>query len=153
MFNIVLYQPEIPPNTGNIIRLCANTGAMLHLIHPLGFVLSKKTLKRAALDYLDLATIKEHKNIGECLDSIKNTRVFALSTKGTTSYTKIRYKPNDTLLFGSETSGLPREALNKDYCSEVLRVPMAEESRSINLSNTVAIVLYEGIRQLDNTLV
>ena len=147
MFNIVLYQPEIPPNTGNIIRLCANTGAMLHLIHPLGFVLSKKTLKRAALDYLDLATIKEHKNIGECLGSIKNTRVFALSTKGTTPYT------NDTLLFGSETSGLPREVLNKDYCSGVLRVPMAEESRSINLSNTVAIVLYEGIRQLDNTLV
>ncbi len=153
MFNIVLYQPEIPPNTGNIIRLCANTGAMLHLIHPLGFVLSKKTLKRAALDYLDLATIKEHKNISECLGSIKNTRVFALSTKGTTPYTKVRFRPNDTLLFGSETSGLPREALNKDYCLGVLKVPMTEESRSINLSNTVAIVLYEGIRQLDNTLV
>jgi len=153
MFNIVLYQPEIPPNTGNIIRLCANTGAMLHLIHPLGFVLSKKTLKRAALDYLDLATIKEHKNISECLSYIKNTRVFALSTKGTTPYTKVRFRPNDTLLFGSETSGLPREALNKDYCLGVLKVPMTEESRSINLSNTVAIVLYEGIRQLDNTLV
>ena len=107
MFNIVLYQPEIPPNTGNIIRLCANTGATLHLVHPLGFVLSKKTLKRAALDYEDLATIKEHKNIEDCLKTIHNTRVFALSTKGRTSYTKIEFQPNDTFVFGSETGGLP----------------------------------------------
>ena len=153
MFNIVLYQPEIPPNTGNIIRLCANTGATLHLVHPLGFVLSKKTLKRAALDYVDSATIKEHKNIKECMSAIKKTRVFALSTKGKTLYTKVGFKPNDTLLFGSETSGLPLGALNKNYCLEVLRVPMVEKSRSLNLSNTVAIVLYEGIRQLNNTLV
>ncbi|MBC8464325.1 MAG: tRNA (cytidine(34)-2'-O)-methyltransferase [Bacteroidetes bacterium] len=153
MFNIVLYQPEIPPNTGNIIRLCANTGATLHLVHPLGFVLSKKTLKRAALDYVDFATIKEHKNINECLRTIKKTRVFALSTKGTMPYTKVSFKPNDTLLFGSETSGLPAGVLHKNYCLEVLRVPMVEKSRSINLSNTVAIVLYEGIRQLNNTLV
>ena len=153
MFNIVLYQPEIPPNTGNIIRLCANTGATLHLVHPLGFVLSKKTLKRAALDYVDSATIKEHKNINECMSAIKKTRVFALSTKGTVLYTKVDFKQNDTLLFGSETSGLPAEILHKNYCLEVLRVPMVEKSRSINLSNTVAIVLYEGIRQLNNTLI
>lgn len=153
MFNIVLYQPEIPPNTGNIIRLCANTGATLHLVHPLGFVLSKKTLKRAALDYVDSATIKEYKNINECLRTIKKTRVFALSTKGTTLYTKVDFKPNDTFLFGSETSGLPTEILHKNHCLEALRVPMVEKSRSINLSNTVAIVLYEGIRQLNNTLV
>ena len=153
MFNIVLYQPEIPPNTGNIIRLCANTGATLHLVHPLGFILSKKTLRRAALDYVDFATIKEHKNINECMRAIKKTRVFALSTKGTVLYTKVDFKPNDTLLFGSETSGLPTEILHKNYCLKVLRVPMVEKSRSINLSNTVAIVLYEGIRQLNNTLI
>ena len=123
------------------------------MVHPLGFVLSKKTLRRAALDYVDFATIKEHKNINECMRAIKKTRVFALSTKGTVLYTKVDFKPNDTLLFGSETSGLPTEILHKNYCLKVLRVPMVEKSRSINLSNTVAIVLYEGIRQLNNTLV
>ena len=152
MFNIVLYQPEIPPNTGNIIRLCANTGSALHLVHPLGFVLSKKTLKRAALDYEDLATIKEHKNIEDCLKTIHNTRVFALSTKGRTSYTKIEFQPNDTFVFGSETGGLPLKFTRSRQCEKVLRVPMVEQSRSINLSNTVAIVIYEGLRQLKNNL-
>lgn len=144
MFNIVLYQPEIPPNTGNIIRLCANTGCSLHLIEPLGFKLEDKQLRRAGLDYHEWAEVKIYRNIKEL--NPKNT-VYALSTKGSRNYHEVEFKAGDYLIFGPETRGLPTAYLDGLNDEQILRLPMLEHSRSLNLSNTVAIVAYEALRQ------
>ncbi len=147
MFNIALYQPEIPPNTGNIMRLCANTGCRLHLIHPLGFSLDEKQVKRAGMDYCDLAVVQEHDNFAAFNLAMQGKRVFALSTKVNTRYSDADFQPGDVLLFGPETRGLP-EALLLSLPEELkLRVPMLPDSRSMNLSNTVAVVVYEALRQ------
>ena len=151
MFNIVLYQPEIPPNTGNIIRLCANTGAKLHLIKPLGFEISDKHLKRAGLDYHEFANLKTYENYEEFLEHFKNNKsanLFALTTKGSKQYQTVEFKENDYLMFGPETRGLPKEILDSLNPSQKIRIPMHENSRSLNLSNTVAIVLFESLRQI-----
>ncbi len=148
MFNIVLFQPEIPPNTGNIIRLCANAGANLHLIKPLGFAPDDKQLRRAGLDYHDWTAVKQYDDFEAFLDSFPNVRIFAYSTKGTQYYTDINYQVGDALLFGPETRGLPATLLNHTKVASVLRVPMIPNNRSLNLSNTAAIVLYEAWRQL-----
>ena len=144
MFNIVLYQPEIPPNTGNIIRLCANTGCMLHLIEPLGFKLEDKQLRRAGLDYHEWAEVKIYQSIN---DLKPEGQVYALSTKGKKYYHQAAFKTGDYLVFGPETRGLPESYLNQLDKNSILRLPMLENSRSLNLSNTVAIVTYEALRQ------
>ena len=149
MLNVVLYQPEIPPNTGNIIRLCANTGAMLHLVGPLGFVLDDARLKRAGLDYTDMANVRTHKNWQSWLEQYPETPVWAFSTRGTVRYTEAAICKGDALLFGPETRGLPVEVLKQAGPERVLRLPMQSDSRSLNLSNTVAIALYEGLRRLN----
>lgn len=147
MFDIALYQPEIPPNTGNIMRLCANTGCRLHLIHPLGFSLDEKQVKRAGMDYRDLAVVQEHDNFAAFNVAMQGKRVFALSTKVSTRYSDAAFEAGDVLLFGPETRGLP-EALLLSLPDELkLRVPMLPDSRSMNLSNTVAVVVYEALRQ------
>lgn len=146
MFNIVLYQPEIPPNTGNIIRLCANTGCFLHLIEPLGFKLEDKQLRRAGLDYHEWADVKVYKTIDELIPEAGQT-VYALSTKGRNFYHQASFKAGDYLVFGPETRGLPESYLNTMNPEQILRLPMRENSRSLNLSNTVAIVTYEALRQ------
>ena len=149
MFNIVLFEPEIPPNTGNIIRLCANTGCQLHLIEPLGFSMEEKALRRAGLDYHEFANIKVWPDYPSFLEGAKPERLFALSTKGTHHYHDVAFTSGDYLMFGPETRGLPvdvREALPKE---QVLRMPMLPDSRSLNLSNTVAIMVYEAWRQLN----
>ena len=148
MLNIVLYQPEIPPNTGNIIRLCANTGVGLHLIHPLGFEMTKKSLRRASLDYKEFAQVLDHKNLDDLKQHFPNKKYYAISTKGGTPLYKTSFNKNDILLFGNETKGLPQEALSSEDCLDIIRIPMAQGSRSINLSNAVAIVLFEALRQL-----
>ncbi len=147
MFHIVLYQPQIPPNTGNIIRLVANNGFKLHLIEPLGFNLEQKQLRRAGLDYHDLANVFQYPSYGHFLQTVQPDRVFAITTKGTVIYNQVNYTRGDALLFGSETSGLPediRQSLGKEYC---ISIPMRPCSRSLNLSNAVAIVSYEAWRQ------
>ena len=149
MLNIVLHQPEIPPNTGNIIRLCANTGVDLHLIHPLGFDMKKKSLRRASLDYKEFAQVIDHNNLSELKQHFPNKKYYAISTKGGTPLYKTRFKRGDIMLFGNETQGLPPEALTSEDCLDVVRIPMAPGSRSINLSNSVAIVLFEALRQLN----
>lgn len=150
MFQIALYEPEIPPNTGNIMRLCANTGCTLHLIHPLGFQLDAKKLKRAGMDYRDIAVIKEHQNYSDFLQSFdKNVRLFALTTKGSQIYTQARFQENDIFLFGPETRGLPDDVLDFLDSEHKLRLPMQANSRSLNLSNTAAIMVYEALRQHD----
>lgn len=147
MFHIVLYEPEIPPNTGNIIRLCANTGAQLHLIHPLGFHLDSKGLKRAGLDYHEWANIKEYINFDLFLEKISPSRIFACTTKGKTNYTDNVYKTDDAFLFGPESRGLPQELLSTFSEERKIRIPMQPKSRSLNLSNAAAIILYEAWRQ------
>lgn len=149
MFNIALYEPKIPQNTGNIIRLIANNGCHLHLIEPLGFDLAEKNLRRSGLDYLDLANISKHPNYESFLDSMQEHRIFALTTKGQNSYTQVEYQPGDILLFGSETAGLPDNVQQAIPASHQLRIPMQANNRSMNLSNTVAIVSYEAWRQQD----
>ncbi len=144
---IVLYEPEIPPNTGNVIRLCANSGAELHLVEPLGFELDDTKLKRAGLDYHEWAAVKVHTSLADFL-AANSGRVLALTTKANRQYSDARYLPDDILLFGPETRGLPPEVLNKLPEQSRLRVPMREDSRSLNLSNAVAVVLYEAWRQL-----
>ncbi len=148
MLNIVLFEPEIPPNTGNIIRLCANTGMQLHLIHPLGFQLDDSRLKRAGLDYHEYAQLQEHVNLEAFFNIVQPPRVFALSTCGQRGFYDAAFQPGDAFLFGPETRGLPTEVLNSLGQDHVLRLPMLEKSRSLNLSNTVAIVAYEAWRQL-----
>jgi tRNA (cytidine/uridine-2'-O-)-methyltransferase len=147
VFHVALYQPEIPPNTGNIIRLCANTGAELHLIHPLGFAPNNKQLERAGLDYHAWAAIKHHEDYEAFLRDAKPRRLIACSTHGTQNYSDMAYEVGDVFLFGPETRGLPKEML-EDFPSEhVIRIPMMPHSRSLNLSNAVAVVLYEALRQ------
>ena len=148
MFHIILFEPEIPPNTGNIIRLCANAGASLHLIHPLGFEMSEKSLRRAGLDYKALTNVTEHQNLDDCLKKINPNRVFALTTKTDVIYSDIQFQPNDALLFGPETRGLP-EIIRTQHTP--LTIPMQANNRSLNLSNSVAIVLYEALRQNEFT--
>jgi tRNA (cytidine/uridine-2'-O-)-methyltransferase len=147
MFNVVLFQPEIPPNTGNIIRLCANTGASLHLIRPLGFELDEPRLKRAGLDYREFASLSVHDGLDDCLAVLRHPRVFAFSSKADHCYTAVRYCPGDVLLFGPETRGLPRDLIDAMPESRRLRLPMRPGNRSLNLSNTVAVSVYEAWRQ------
>jgi len=148
MFNIVLYQPEIPPNTGNIIRLCANTNARLSLVHPLGFSLDDKRLRRAGLDYHESANIVSYPDLETCLHGKANDRVFAVSTRGGTNYSANLYRNDDTFIFGPETRGLPQEVLDSLPESQIIRIPMQANTRSLNLSNAVAVVIYEAWRQI-----
>ncbi len=147
MFHIILYNPEIPPNTGNILRLAANTGTQLHLIRPLGFNLSNNSLKRAGLDYKKNADFFLHDSFDLCLNSINFNEIYAFTKFAKKTFTKIKFKRNDCLLFGSETSGLPDNILDKIKVTNKLRIPMIMNSRSLNLSNSVAITVYEGLRQ------
>lgn len=148
MLNVVLFEPEIPPNTGNIIRLCANTGFNLHLIKPLGFTWDDKRLRRAGLDYHEFTAIKQHDNYNAFLESEKPQRIFALTTKGTPAHSEVNYQAGDYLLFGPETRGLPADVLDSLPAMQKIRIPMLENSRSMNLSNSVAVAVYEAWRQL-----
>ncbi|WP_299003437.1 tRNA (uridine(34)/cytosine(34)/5-carboxymethylaminomethyluridine(34)-2'-O)-methyltransferase TrmL [uncultured Shewanella sp.] len=149
MFHIALYEPEIAPNTGNIIRLIANNGCQLHLIEPLGFDLEEKKLRRAGLDYSDLANITRHANFDDFLTAMAGKRIMACTTKGSRPHSEIRFKKDDVLLFGPETRGLPMDIINATPLEQRLRIPMMSNSRSLNLSNSVAIISYEAWRQLD----
>ncbi|MCH9689647.1 MAG: tRNA (uridine(34)/cytosine(34)/5-carboxymethylaminomethyluridine(34)-2'-O)-methyltransferase TrmL [Gammaproteobacteria bacterium] len=146
MLHVALFQPEIPPNTGNIIRLCANSGAQLHLIHPLGFALDDKRMRRAGLDYHEWASIQYYADMHTFLDENKQRRIIPCSTKADKKHTEYAYQDDDILLFGPETRGLPLEIIQQH---EAVRIPMKAESRSLNLSNAVAIILFEAWRQLD----
>jgi tRNA (cytidine/uridine-2'-O-)-methyltransferase len=148
MFDVILYQPEIPPNTGNIIRLCANTGAKLHLVKPLGFTLEDKQLLRAGLDYHEFATVTVHESWAECAARFKDRRLFAVSTKGTQQYDLVDYTVGDAFVFGPESRGLPVEIREAVAEPQRIRVPMAPGNRSLNLSNAVAVVIYEAWRQV-----
>lgn len=149
MLHVVLYQPEIPPNTGNIIRLCSNAGASLHLIHPLGFSMDEKQLRRAGLDYRDLCNLHEYNSYTDFIDQCSPTDIVAFTTKGKKTYSDHDFSNNEYLLFGPETRGLPDDVLVTFPDSHLLRLPMQSQSRSLNLSNTVAIGLYEAWRQAD----
>ncbi|MEJ2622153.1 MAG: tRNA (uridine(34)/cytosine(34)/5-carboxymethylaminomethyluridine(34)-2'-O)-methyltransferase TrmL [Candidatus Thiodiazotropha sp.] len=149
MFHIVLFEPEIPPNTGNIIRLCANSGSKLHLIHPLGFKLDDKRLRRAGLDYHEWADIGEYDSLVEFLTQVEPGNLYACTTKGQRNYAAVSYAPGDALLFGPESRGLATEVLEGLDPSQRIRIPMKPESRSLNLSNAVALILYEAWRQCD----
>ncbi len=149
MISLILYEPEIPPNTGNIIRLCANTGVSLHLVEPLGFELDEPRLKRAGLDYAEFASVRTHASLDTCLAELEQPRVFALSTRGRARHDAPNYKAGDAFLFGPETRGLPQAILDSLPPEQRLRLPMKENSRSLNLSNSAAIVVYEAWRQLD----
>lgn len=151
MFDIVLFEPEIPPNTGNIIRLCANTGAQLHLVKPLGFKLEDKQLKRAGLDYHEFANIQVHDNWDDCKTALAGKRMFAMTTKGSQNYAEVQFQAGDVFVFGPETRGLPDEIRNEFAFNHRLRLPMLANSRSLNLSNSAAIVLYEAWRQINFT--
>src|SRR5271155_1233444 len=148
MFHIVLFEPEIPPNTGNAIRLCANTGAALHLIKPLGFRLDDKSLQRSGLDYHDLASVKVHANLDACLVELGATRLFAVETGARTRYSDVAFRAGDAFVFGPETRGLPANAMDRIGRDNSLYIPMLVGSRSINLSNSVALVLFEAWRQV-----
>ena len=147
MFDLILYQPEIPPNTGNLIRLCANTGVRLHLVKPLGFTLEDKQLLRAGLDYHEFATITVHECWADCAASFRGRRMFAASTKGARRYDLNAYVPGDAFLFGPETRGLPVELIQSVPEAQRIRVPMRPDSRSLNLSNAASVVIYEALRQ------
>lgn len=147
MFDVILFQPEIPPNTGNIIRLCANAGAALHLIHPLGFELSEARVKRAGLDYHEMASVREHADLDACMWAVKPKRLFAISTRGARLYTQVEYEVGDAFLFGPETRGLPQPLLDSLPGDQMLRLPMRPDNRSLNLSNAVAVLVYEAWRQ------
>jgi tRNA (cytidine/uridine-2'-O-)-methyltransferase len=147
MFHVILYQPEIPPNTGNVIRLCANTGAQLHLIHPLGFKLDDKQLRRAGLDYHEYANVHVHDDLAACLQTLPDARLFAFTTKGARPYHEVRYQAGDALLFGPESRGLPMDILESLTPEQRLRLPMLPDNRSLNLSNTVAVAVFEAWRQ------
>ncbi len=162
MFNVVLYQPEIPPNTGNVMRLCANTGAALHLVHPLGFTLEERALRRAGLDYREWAHVREHTSLDACLHALgarpgpataaagaPPPAVYAFSTRGERAHTAPAYRAGDVLLFGPETRGLPDEVLAALPPAQCLRIPMQPGNRSLNLSNAVAVAVYEAWRQHD----
>ena len=148
MLHVILFRPEIPPNTGNAIRLCANTGATLHLIRPLGFALDDARLRRAGLDYHEYARVAVHDGLDDCLAAIGQPRVFAFTTRGRTRHVDARYADGDALLFGCETAGLPAEVLDAVPESRRMRLPMRPDSRSLNLSNAVAVAVYEAWRQV-----
>lgn len=147
VFDIVLFEPEIPPNTGNVMRLCANMGARLHLIEPLGFSLSDRRLRRAGLDYRDKSEVRRHASLADCRRALASARWYAVSTRGRRSYDAPAYGPGDVFLFGPETRGLPQAVLDDFGAEHVIRLPMAATSRSLNLANAVAIVVYEAWRQ------
>jgi len=147
MFHIALFEPEIPPNTGNIIRLCANTGARLHLIHPMAFELDDTKLRRAGLDYHEYANITQHDGFDAFISNIKPKRLFACSTRGKHVYSEAQFRADDVLLFGPETRGLPASILDGLPAEQIIRIPMLANSRSLNLSNAVAVILYEAWRQ------
>jgi tRNA (cytidine/uridine-2'-O-)-methyltransferase len=147
MFDIVLYEPEIAPNTGNVIRLAANSGARLHLVRPLGYTLNDRTLARAGLDYHEHASMQVHDDWNACVEALGPRRLFAVTTRGATRYDTVHYAENDVLVFGPETRGLPESVLNTFPADQQLRLPMLEHSRSLNLANAVAIVVYEAWRQ------
>jgi tRNA (cytidine/uridine-2'-O-)-methyltransferase len=147
VFHVILYQPEIPPNTGNIIRLCANTGCMLHLIEPLGFELDGSSVRRAGLDYAELAILRSHPSIADCLAQLPGGRVFAVETGAEHCYSQTRYQPGDAFLFGPETRGLPGELLATLPPERCISIPMRLGNRSLNLGNAVAVVAYEAWRQ------
>ncbi|MDI1300122.1 tRNA (uridine(34)/cytosine(34)/5-carboxymethylaminomethyluridine(34)-2'-O)-methyltransferase TrmL [Methylotenera sp.] len=151
MFHIVLFEPEIPPNTGNIIRLCANTGAALHLVKPLGFSLDDKQLKRAGLDYHEYSTLQVHENWDACKAVLAGKRLFAITTKGSTRHSEIQFQADDVFVFGPETRGLPEEIRAEFTPEHRVRLPMLPESRSLNLSNSAAVLLYEAWRQIGFT--
>jgi tRNA (cytidine/uridine-2'-O-)-methyltransferase len=147
MFHIVLFQPEIPPNTGNIIRLSANAGASLHLIEPLGFDVSEKSLRRAGLDYHQLTHMRVWKSLEECLTTVQPPRWFAISTRGRVRYDTVSYQPDDMFVYGPETRGLPVDIIERCEATQRLRIPMLPGNRSLNLSNAVAVITYEAWRQ------
>ena len=147
MLHVVLFEPEIPPNTGNIIRLCANTGFQLHLIEPLGFKLEDKALRRAGLDYHEWARMQVHKNYDDFLTSVQPKAIYAMTTKGSDCFSKARFEKGDAVMFGPESRGLPEGI--RARCDGRIRLPMTAKSRSLNLSNCAAIVVYEAWRQLD----
>jgi len=148
MLDVVLFQPQIPPNTGNIIRLCANTGFRLHLIEPLGFDLEDKKLRRAGLDYHEFAALKRHANYQSFIESEQPKRVLAVTTKSTGYYGNVSFQVGDYLLFGSETGGLPEDVRQQIPDQDKIRIPMLKDSRSMNLSNATAVIVYEAWRQL-----
>jgi tRNA (cytidine/uridine-2'-O-)-methyltransferase len=148
VFHLILFEPEIPPNTGNVIRLCANVGATLHLVHPLGFTLDEPRLKRAGLDYHELVNVREHADLDACFAAIGGARVFALSTRATRSLYAMRYEAGDAFLLGPETRGLPQAVLASIPEGRRLRIPLRAGNRSLNLSNAAAVTLYEAWRQL-----
>jgi tRNA (cytidine/uridine-2'-O-)-methyltransferase len=148
MFDIVLYQPEIPPNTGNILRLAANTGCRVHLVKPLGFRTDDRSLRRSGLDYADLSAVVQHESWEACRSTLDARRLFALTTRGSHSYASVEYRPGDALVFGPETRGLPDGVLADFEAERRLRIPMQRGSRSLNLSNAAAVVVYEAWRQL-----
>lgn len=145
--HVLLHRPEIPPNTGNIIRLCANTGARLHLIEPLGFALDDARLRRAGLDYHEFAELRCHPTLADCLQAIAPARVFAFSTRGRHRHDEVRYQPGDALLFGSESAGLPADLWRSLPSTQTVRLPMRLHQRSLNLSNAVAVAVFEAWRQ------
>ena len=149
MFNIILHNPKIPPNTGNIVRLCANTGALLHLIRPLGFKIDEKSYRRAGLDYHNENFLSTYDNFEKCLENIKSKSVYAITKFGTRCYTDIKFSSGDAILFGSETTGLPGNVINKFIDEKKIFIPMIRNSRSLNLSNAVSLVVYEAWRQLN----
>lgn len=151
MFHVVLHNPVIPPNTGNIIRLAANVGFHLHLIEPLGFEFETKALRRAGLDYHDLSQVTRHKDFAAFCAAVDYNRIYAITTKGTKCYTDVRFESGDALLFGSETSGLPADVMDQFDSHDRLRIPMRPNNRSLNLSNSVAILVYEAWRQMGFT--
>lgn len=147
MFDIVLYQPEIPPNTGNVIRLCANVGARLHLVEPLGFDLTEKSLQRAGMDYAELTIVSRHADWQACLAALPNRRFYYLTTRGVQRLDQTIFLPGDVLVFGPESRGLPADILSSTTAEQRIRLPMMPGCRSMNLSNTVAVVAYEAWRQ------
>ena len=158
MFHVILYQPEIPPNTGNIIRLCANSGCLLHLIGPLGFDLDRKSVRRAGLDYVELTNVTSYRDLAQCLQRLPESRLFAVETpqrdlppgkRAGSNYAQARYQPQDAFLFGPETRGLPPEVLALTPVERHISIPMRAGNRSLNLSNAVAVVIYEAWRQHD----
>lgn len=149
MINVVLYRPEIPPNTGNVIRLCANTGARLHLVYPLGFVWDDSRVKRAGLDYHEFTDVQHHANWEACCEALPGSRIFAVETRQARRYDQVAYQASDAFVFGPETSGLPTTVLDSIPLERRVGLPMRPENRSLNLSNSVAVMVYEVWRQLN----
>jgi tRNA (cytidine/uridine-2'-O-)-methyltransferase len=148
MFHVILFEPEIPPNTGNVIRLCANTGAALHLVHPLGFEWDDARVKRAGLDYHEIANVRHHQSWADCRIALGNARIFAVETRQATRYDQVQYRDGDAFLFGKETTGLPDAVLNEISPAHRVWLPMREGNRSLNLSNSVAVMVFEAWRQV-----